>query len=85
MIRIPGISTERRNEIILELAEQGISTNVHFKPLPLFSAYRRMGFDIADYPGAYRYYENLISLPLFSLMADEDVDYIVAAIKKIIQ
>lgn len=85
LIRIPGISTERRNEIILELAEQGISTNVHFKPLPLFSAYRRMGFDIADYPGAYRYYENLISLPLFSLMADEDVDYIVAAIKKIIQ
>lgn len=85
LIRIPGISTGRRNEIILELAEQGISTNVHFKPLPLFSAYRRMGFDIADYPGAYRYYENLISLPLFSLMADEDVDYIVAAIKKIIQ
>lgn len=84
LIRIPGIKTERRNEIICELASKGISANVHFKPLPLFTAYKNLGFDINDFPNAYHYYENLISLPLFSTMTDEQVDYVVEAVKSVL-
>lgn len=84
LIRIPGITAEQRNQIIIQLAERGISSNVHFKPLPLFTAYQNLGFDIADFPRAYQYYCNLISLPLFSLMSDEQVDYIVEALKDIL-
>lgn len=81
LIRIPGISTERRNEIIKELALKGVSANVHFRPLPLFTAYKNLGFDIKNFPNACHYYENLISLPLFSTMTDEQVDYVVEAVK----
>ncbi|WP_423064785.1 DegT/DnrJ/EryC1/StrS family aminotransferase [Erysipelothrix rhusiopathiae] len=76
-IRIDGINEEERNSIIIKLAERGISTNVHYKPLPLLTAYKNLGFEINDYPAAYNYYQNEITLPLNSLMVLEDVEYVV--------
>lgn len=74
--RIPGISHEERCEIIIKMAERGIACNVHYKPLPLHTAYKNLGFDIKNYPNAYRHYENEITLPLHTLLSDEDVDYV---------
>jgi len=84
LIRIPGISTERRNEIIERMAQQGVATNVHYKPLPMMTAYKTTGTDIGDYPNSYAYYENLISLPLHTLLSDEDIDYIGGCLKGIL-
>src|SRR5699024_7919664 len=64
LTRIPGISLEQRQEIIVKMAEAGIATNVHYKPLPMMTAYKKLGFDIKDYPNAYRQFENEITLPL---------------------
>lgn len=75
--RIPGISHEERCEIIIKMAERGIACNVHYKPLPLHTAYKNLGFDIKNYPNAYRHYENEITLPLHTLLSDEDVDYVI--------
>lgn len=71
------ISDEERREIIIKMAERGITTNVHFKPLPMMTGYKNLGFDIKDYPNAYAHYANEISLPLFSRLTDEEVDYII--------
>lgn len=71
------ISDEERREIIIKMAERGITTNVHYKPLPMMTGYRKLGFDIKDYPNAYAHYANEISLPLFSRLTDEEVDYII--------
>ena len=71
------VSDGERREIILKLAERGITTNVHYKPLPLMTGYKKLGFDIKDYPNAYAHYANEISLPLFSRLTDEEVDYII--------
>ncbi len=76
LTRIPNISPEQRNEIIIEMAERGISCNVHYKPLPMMTAYKKLGFNIADYPNAYALYENEITLPLHTKLSDEDVEYI---------
>ena len=76
LTRIEGISMEDRNEIIIKMEERGISTNVHYKPLPLLTAYKNLGFDIKDYPNAYGLFENEISLPIYSKLTDEEVDYI---------
>ena len=84
LIRIPGIDEKTRNEIIERLAKTGISTNVHYKPLPMMTAYKSMGFDIKDYPNSYDYYKNLITLPLHTLLSDEDVEYVCAGIRGII-
>ena len=84
MARIPGIGEEQRNEIIREMSERGIKCNVHFKPLPLLSAYRRMGFGIRDYPNAYRQYENEITLPLYSQLRQEQVDYVISQFTEIL-
>lgn len=70
--RIPGITSEQRNEIITRMAEQGIACNVHYKPLPMMTAYKNLGFDIADYPNAYRYFENEITLPLHTKLTNEE-------------
>ena len=78
LIRIPGISIEKRNEIIIKMAEQGVATNVHFKPLPLMTAY---GSDCSAYPNAFDYYHNLITLPLHTLLSDEDVEYVCEVLK----
>ena len=77
LIRVPGASLEERNEIIVKMGEKGIACNVHYKPLPMLTAYKDLGFDIKDYPVAYRLFENGISLPLYSILSDEDVKYII--------
>lgn len=74
--RIPGISVEQRNEIIRKMAQRGIACNVHYKPLPMHTAYKNLGFDIADFPNAYAYYENEITLPLHTCLSDADVEYV---------
>lgn len=71
------VSDGERREIIIKLAERGITTNVHYKPLPMMTGYKKLGFDIKDYPNAYAHYANEISLPLFSRLRDEEVDYII--------
>lgn len=69
LTRIPGATDEQRREIIIKLAERGVATNVHYKPLPMMTAYKEMGWNIKDFPNAYAYYENLISLPLHGLVS----------------
>lgn len=76
LARIPEIDESERNEIIIKMGEAGIATNVHYKPLPMFTAYKNLGFDIKDYPNAYKQYSNEITLPLHTLLSDEDVDYV---------
>lgn len=78
LTRIPGIKDDVRRRIIEEMAKRGISTNVHYKPLPMMTAYKDMGWDIKDFPNAYAYYENLITLPLHTKLSDEDVDYVIS-------
>lgn len=75
--RVPNISTEQRQEIIEKMAEEGIATNVHYKPLPMMTAYKNMGFDIKNYPNAYAHFANEITLPLHTRLTDEEVDYII--------
>ena len=84
LTRITGISDKTRREIIIKLAERGVATNVHYKPLPMMTAYKNLGWDIKDFPNAYAYYENLITLPLHTKLSDEDVDYIVDQFKDVI-
>lgn len=81
---VDGISLEERNLIIQKMAEKGIACNVHYKPLPMLTAYKDLGFDIKDYPNAYRYFENEITLPLHTKLSDEEVEYIINAYKNII-
>lgn len=85
LVRIPGIDDTKRNEIMVKLAEQGIATNVHYKPLPMMTAYKEMGWNIKDFPNAYDYYKNLITLPLHTKLSDEDVDYIIQKFKNIVK
>ena len=84
LTRIPGVTDEQRREIIIKLAECGVSTNVHYKPLPMMSAYKEMGWDIKDFPNAYDYYANLITLPLHTKLSDEDVEYVTACYKDVV-
>lgn len=81
LIRVPGIAVEQRNEIIEKMAERGVATNVHYKPLPMMTAY---GKDCSAYPNSYDYYHNLISLPLYTLLSDEDVEYVGEMLKEVI-
>ena len=74
--RVPGITSEQRNEIIHKMADCGIACNVHYKPLPMHTAYKALGFDIADFPNAYACFENEIPLPLHTCLSDEDVEYV---------
>ena len=76
LTRIPDITQKQRNEIIVRMAEMGIATNVHYKPLPMMTAYKNLGWDIRDFPNAYEYYQNLITLPLHTKLSDEDVEYV---------
>lgn len=75
--RLLGRTDQERREVIVKMAERGIATNVHYKPLPMMTAYKALGFDIKDYPNAYRLYENEVTLPLYTKLADEDVEYII--------
>ena len=75
--RVPGIGLEQRQEIIVKMAEAGIATNVHYKPLPMMTAYKNLGFDIKDYQNAYKQFENEITLPLHTKLTDEEVEYVI--------
>ena len=72
LTRIPSINAEQRNEIIIKMAEQGVACNVHYKPLPMHTAYKELGFDVVDYPNV-----NEISLPLHTCLTDEEVEYVI--------
>lgn len=82
--RIPNISIERRNEIITQMAELGVSCNVHYKPLPMHTAYKNLGFDIKDYPNAYERFANEISLPLHTCLTNEDAQYVIECFVKVL-
>ena len=85
LARLDGVSLEERNEIIVKMEEVGVSTNVHYKPLPLLTAYKNLGFDISDYPNAYHLFENEISLPIYSTLTTEEVAYIIENLLKILE
>ncbi len=84
IMEIPGYNTEKRNRLVMELAERGITSNVHYKPLPLLTAYKNLGFDISDYPRAYSHYERELTLPLHTLLSNEDVNYITDTLTSLI-
>ena len=81
LVRISNKNREECNDIITKMAEKGVATNVHYKPLPLLTAYKDLGFDIADYPNAYALYDNAISLPLHTKLTDEEVAYVIDVFK----
>ena len=83
--RVPGITTEQRQEIIVKMAEAGIACNVHYKPLPLLTAYKNLGFDIKDYPNAYARFINEITLPLHTKLTDEEVGYVIENYSRIVE
>ena len=78
LTRVPGATLEERQAIIIKMAERGIATNVHYKPLPMMSAYKTLGFDIKDYPNAYAHFVNEITLPLHTRLTDEEIEYIIS-------
>ena len=82
LVRLDGRSREFRDELIARLAEAGVSSNVHYKPLPLLTAYRDLGFDIVDFPNALAQFENEITLPLHTRLSDADVDTIICTFKR---
>ena len=77
LARVPRIGEEDRNRLITLMAQRGVACNVHYKPLPMMTAYRNMGWDIAEFPNAYSYYENLVSLPLHTKLTDDDIEYVI--------
>ncbi len=83
--RIPGITEDARNAIITEMAERGVACNVHYKPLPMMTAYKNLGFDIADFPNAYNYFKNEITLPLHTKLTDTEVEYVAANFEEVIK
>ena len=85
LTRIPEINEEQRNEIIEKMAENGVATNVHYKPLPMMTAYKAYGWDIKDFPNAYDYYHNLITLPLHTKLSNDDVEYVIENFKDIVK
>lgn len=85
LTRIPGITLGERNEIIIKMAERGIACNVHYKPLPMHTAYKALGFDIKDYPNAFAHFANEISLPLHTCLKDEEVEYVSSCFVEILK
>jgi dTDP-4-amino-4,6-dideoxygalactose transaminase len=85
LVRIPRITSEQRNDIIVKLAERGVATNVHYKPLPMMTAYKALGWDIKSFPNAYDYFHNLITLPLHTKLSNEDVDYVIQSFREVIR
>lgn len=82
LVRLTGKSQEFRNALIERMAEEGVSTNVHYKPLPLLTAYRNLGFDIADFPNAFAQFENEVTLPLHTSLSDDDARYVAETFKR---
>lgn len=85
LVRVPKIGDSKRREIITKMAERGVACNVHYKPLPMMTAYKTMGWDIIDFPNAYAYFENLITLPLHTKLSDEDVEYVCENFKEVLK
>ena len=77
LVRLLGKTREEANRVIEQMAERGVATNVHYKPLPMMTAYKKLGFDIKDFPNAYHLFENEITLPLNTKMTDEDLEYVI--------
>ena len=84
-VKVNNLTEEKRNEIIIKMAEKGIACNVHYKPLPMLTAYNDLGFDIENYPNAYDQYKNQITLPLYSKLNKTDIDYIITCFKEILK
>ena len=84
LMRVQGAGSEQRNEIITRMAEKGVATNVHYKPLPLLTAYKNLGFKIEEYPNAYEMYANEITLPLHTRLTDEDVEYVLKCLEEVL-
>lgn len=82
--RLTGHDSDFRNKVISDMAELGVATNVHYKPLPLLTAYKNLGFDISNYPNAFELYQNEITLPLYSSLTDEQAEYVIECLKKVI-
>lgn len=85
LLRIPGFDEEKRNALIMKMAEKGVATNVHYKPLPMFTAYKNLGFRIKDFPNAFAQYQNEISLPLHTKLSGEDVNFIIGCLSNSIK
>lgn len=85
LVRIPGADEEKRNKVIEEMAKAGVSTNVHYKPLPMMTAYKALGWDVKDFPNTYDYYRNLFTLPLHTLLSDEDVETVCNALRTVVK
>lgn len=83
--RVPNITIEQRQEIIVKMAEAGIACNVHYKPLPMMTAYINLGFDIKDYPNSYEQFKNEITLPLHTCLTDEDIEYVIENYTRIVK
>ncbi len=83
--RVPGVTDQQRREIIIKMAEAGVACNVHYKPLPMHTAYKNLGFDIKDFPNAYAHYENEITLPLHTKLTDEEVQYVIETYVNIVK
>ena len=83
--RVPGITGEQRNEIITKMAQRGVACNVHYKPLPMHTAYKNLGFDIKDYPNAYDHFINEITLPLHTCLTDEQVEYVTGNMTEVLK
>ena len=84
LVRLKNVTVEQRNDVIVKMAERGIATNVHYKPLPMMTAYKAIGYDIKDFPNAYEQYHNEITLPLHTRLSDEDIDYVISNFIEII-
>lgn len=85
VVRIEGFDEDKRNKLFIEMAKRGVSLNVHFKPLPLHTAYINLGFNIKDYPNAYDYYKAEITLPLYSIMTVEQVEYVASQLLEVLK
>jgi dTDP-4-amino-4,6-dideoxygalactose transaminase len=84
LLRLNGKDEAFRNEVIIKMAEKGVATNVHYKPLPMHTAYKDLGFKMEDYPNAFDMYKNEITLPLHTLLTDEDIEYVVESLRDIL-
>lgn len=85
LIRIPEFNMDMRNQFIEKMYEHGVATNVHYKPLPMMTGYRNLGWDIKDFPNSFAYYENLVSIPLHTLLTDSDIDHVCNAMRDVIK
>lgn len=85
IMRLDGFSENQRNDFIIKMAELGVATNVHYKPLPMHSGYKKLGFDIKNYPNAYEQFKNEVTLPLHTCLTDEQVEYIIECVRKILK